>query len=367
LKIGNIRQLVTPDNYIGWKDIEYKVHETISSQVVKDIIKFEVNKLKELGENGQILMCINSFKNGHREYLDSYKNVKDCLVHTYNGDGVTTMVPSELFKNNLIEFAEKNDITWESDGEYITLKIDIPDFYQICDNSGHGIKLSIGKYMMARCITYTSKDRVAKASIAVAMIYKASSSISCTGMCQNIGRLFGTARPDMSRRLYCTPEVERNFKGYMHAQEEYFSQISRLRLDGSNENLLAKDVIKNTKYFNKVTRNIERPAFKQINSEMKQLLKGEVVHDENKIKEIVDRWWTSNTIIGKILRYIYSKGIKGVSEADLKSHIKDSGSINVEQMVYHLTTNGKENVLIFEKRNNMFCITQSARNYISKK
>ncbi len=367
IKISNIRQLKTPDNYTGWQNIEYKVHKKMTSGVIEDAINTEIANLKELGENGQILICVESLKLEHKELLDEFRDLEDCIVHTYNGEGVTTMVPSKNFKNDLLEFAKENNLKWSYEGEYIQIDIDIADYYQICDDNGHGIKLTIGKYMMARCITYTSRKRSAKASVAVALIYKAGSSIGCTSICQATGRLFGTARPDIKRRLYCTKEVEDNFKGYMSMQEEYFTAFEQSKL--IDKDILAKDIINGIKYEKPVKRNIERGYFREINKNLKSLLKGRPLtpppENENIVYQLVDRWWNKKTIIGKILNFVYDSE-NGVGEEDLKNFISECGSENPEQMFAHLTTNGKEYKHIFKRKTktNITNIRNEAKEYI---
>jgi hypothetical protein len=47
------------------------------------------------------------------------------------------------------------------------------------------------------------------------------------GLCQTIGRITGTARPDLQRRLYASKSVIENFINYNENQKQYLKEIIR--------------------------------------------------------------------------------------------------------------------------------------------
>ena len=83
----------------------------------------------------------------------------------------------------------------------------------------------------------------------------------------------------------------------------------------------------------------------------------------DEMKRLIDLWWNADTIIGKIIKYVYDSEI-GVKESELIDYIKKQGSKNAKQMYHHLTTNGKEYSLVFEKNNGITKLRKEARAYI---
>jgi hypothetical protein len=85
------------------------------------------------------------------------------------------------------------------------------------------------------------------------------------------------------------------------------------------------------------------------------------------MKELIDMWWNANSIIGKILKFVYDSQV-GVSESELKEFIENAGSKSCGKMYYHLTTKQKEYSLIFERTsNNITKIKNEALDYIRTK
>lgn len=75
-------------------------------------------------------------------------------------------------------------------------------------------------------------------------------------------------------------------------------------------------------------------------------------------------WWNKESIIGKILKYIYEK--ESVTEDELKEFIEKCGSKNVDKMYNELVRKDKEFTTVFERKNNITKINKEAREYVYK-
>ena len=75
------------------------------------------------------------------------------------------------------------------------------------------------------------------------------------------------------------------------------------------------------------------------------------------------RWWNADSIIGKILRFVYESD--GVSEMKLKEYINTLNTQNVKSHYDELIKKDREYNLIFVRTNTKTTkITKKAREYI---
>jgi len=84
--------------------------------------------------------------------------------------------------------------------------------------------------------------------------------------------------------------------------------------------------------------------------------------DHQRMKHLVNRWWHSDTIIGKIVKYVYEK--THVLESDLKKFIEDCGSVNSESLYVHLTRTTKEYHIVFTRSGKITSLREEAFRYI---
>jgi hypothetical protein len=159
--------------------------------------------------------------------------------------------------------------------------------------------------------------------------------------------------PSLKRRLYAPKDVIETYKSYNQNQEKYINEIQK------TDAKLTKEVI-GEMIFEKLSRNIDRPKLglkMNIREEGRERCK-----DEERMKQLINMWWGANTIIGKILRYVYESE-SGVSEMELKDFIKN---LNADSTWYNdLHVKCKEYIHVFERTDNRITkIRKEVREYI---
>lgn len=353
IESADLIRLDIPVNYTGYKNIEYIEFE--DDLEVKQILKKEVGRIKESQSYEVILYCIDrKIVDGHEKVLESLASNFNCVVNTYNGNGIKaylrTVRSSKSFENQL----KSNCIQYTRDGKYFVIKnLAIRKFYTIIKRIGENCVITIGKDLISRGISYVSEDKI-QPMTATTMIYKPGTSMHAVGICQTVGRITGCAMPELKRRLYAPKDVIETYKSYNKNQELYIEKME-------NENKLTKQVIDEL-VFEKFRRHIDRAKL-----DLKMNMKTEHINEEDRMKQLIDMWWNANTIIGKIIKFVYDHK-NGVGEYELKEFIKINGSSNSEQMYHHLTTNGKDYKLVFEKcNNNIIKIRNNTLEYIKTK
>ena len=380
-KIEHVFVLEIPKIYIGYKKINYCEFEDLNQIPV--ILYEEINRRHREKEYGIILYCTDKkIANGQDPlFLNICNSIDNCVVSTYNGTGITVRVVKErYFELELKNFIQKtnknikdkkNQITYKKQDTriYTIQNMAIRDFYQICKDSNNGIIVTIGMDLMSRGISFVSSEKVPDALAATTMIYKPGMTMHAVGMCQSIGRITGTARPDLQRRLYASQNIIENYKNYNMNQQQYLKEIIKNNGKPTNEIMEMIELNK------RLSRALDRPKlklkpkYKLYNSESDNESNTTDVNDDIKrMKELIDMWWNAESIIGKILTFIYNSQV-GVSENELKEFIKNSGSKNVNELYRHIVRcDKKEYSLIFERTsNNITKIKNNALAYIRTK
>jgi hypothetical protein len=352
----DVMKLEIPSTYIGYKNIEY--NELEDDLDIKQILQQEVRRIKSDETNEVILYCIDrKIVDGHDKVLTSLSSYLKCIVNTYNGNGITAYLRTVQMSKRFESYLKKKSIKYKRDEKYFTINnLAIRKFYTICKKIGENCVVTIGKDLISRGISYVGED-THKPLTATTMIYKPGMSMHAVGISQTIGRITGCAMPGLKRRLYAPKDIINTYIGYNKNQEMYIKKIE-------SETKLTKDII-NEMVFEKINRHIDRTklGLKMNTQQVETLDSIETIDDESRMKRLINLWWKADTIIGKILRYIY-ENVNGVSENELKDFIL---SINGVPRTWYtdLNTPNKHYILVFERTNeNITRITKNTRDYI---
>jgi hypothetical protein len=176
------------------------------------------------------------------------------------------------------------------------------------------------------------------------------------GICQTIGRVTGCAMPELQRRVFAPKNVIDAYNIYNKRQETYIKEFQKCKSVKLTKDIIAKMV------FEKSPRRIDREKLNLRINTSDSGYSSDSESEKDRMTDLIDMWWGSKSIIGKILKYIYEN--EYVNEEELKEYIEQCGSKNTGQMYKHLTTQGKEYNLVFERKNNITSLKQEARNYI---
>ena len=355
-KIEDVIRLRVPNNYIGYDKIKYvQLDDKIR---IKKILIEEQNRRILEKENGVILYCVDKkIGNGQDPTFISLCSYLECVVNTYNGNGITVRINNEKFQARLEKFVTLNnkikknkrifytdESTNETKNVWNIKGMSVKDFYQICKEIGAGIIVTIGMDLMARGISFVSSEKSVDTVAATTMIYKPGTTMHAVGLCQTIGRITGTARPDLQRRLYASKSVIENFINYNENQKQYLKEISR------NENVVTNEIMKTIELNKKLTRSIDRkklglkPMYKSESE-----TESETESEGERMKKLINNWWNADTKIGKILKFVYDSET-GVSEDKLMKYLKDNEYS--ETWYTDLHQPNKNYKIVFERTNN---------------
>jgi hypothetical protein len=360
----DVMTLEIPSCYTGYEKIEHKPFEDDIN--IKKILKKEVDRVNNEGTYEAILYCVDrKVVDGHKRVLKSLVNDLNCIVNTYNSNGIYTYIRDVLindFEDELnkyeIKFTKKECYHPEGgNGSFYEIKnISIRKFYTIAKEIGENCVVTIGKDLICRGISYVGEEQIEPIT-ATTMFYKPGKSMNAVGICQTIGRITGCAMHELKRTLYAPQNVYNDYIKYNKNQEIYIKGFKK-----STENIKTKDIMKEM-VFNSYKRNIDRRKLKiKMNMTTNQKLKQNV--NDNKMNKKIDRWWVSDDIYGKVLRFIYNNG-HNVDQKILKEMIKQYGSNSVDRYYDNLFHRNHENIYI--RDGNIIKLSEKARCYIQNK
>ena len=377
-KPGYVWELPIPDTYVSYKDFEFTELNAFDTHNITRILSREVKRRKE--EGGIILYCVERNKDETNEedersnqtqvFVSCMNNIKKTgldVVSSYNSNGFKLALRLQKYKTLFVNKMEERNIQYSTseDGSFTIKKneLAICEFYGYLQQCGCKVILTIGKDLISRGISFVSNCSENPLT-ATTMIYKPGQQLSQVALTQAIGRLNGTAQPMLKRRLYTTDDVYSNYTIFMRNQKEIMTSIR------TNGNKVDSDLIgeialwKSSRSVDRKTLKLEQDMVFWEDSESGNEDDDGYVSDEDKLKNMIDKWWGSDSIIGKILSHIYKKE-NGILEAELKFFVESIGSRNPDQMVFHLTRKTKNYNLVFTKKRDMINLTNDSRSYIT--
>jgi hypothetical protein len=377
-KPGFVWELPIPENYVSASSIDFNELDNFDTTTITRILTREVKMRKD--EGGIILYCVERNKdetndedttsNQSQVFSGILKNIKKTgldVVSSYNSNGFKLAFRLQKHKTFFMNKMEEKSIQYTlcEDEKAFTIRkneLSISEFYGYLQLCGCKVVLTIGKDLIARGISFVS-NQTENPLTATTMIYKPGSQLSQVALTQAIGRLNGTAQPNLKRRLYTTDDVYTNYTTFVKNQKEIISSIRE------NGNKVDEDLIGDIALW-KASRPVDRKILKLEQDmtfwEETEEDSGYTTDDDDngvRMQRLIGMWWGADTIIGKILRFVYENE-NGVSENKLKDYIESTGSKNVNQIYIHLTRKDKDYSLIFERTENETNLKKEAREHI---
>ena len=114
---------------------------------------------------------------------------------------------------------------------------------------------------MDRGISFVSDNRTSGTpASATVMFYTGSNTIHTVSISQRLGRITGSSRPDINRRVvYCSDSIYESFKTYLKNQSTIYNNIRK----PENKEVLVSELIKNSN-LEKINRNVDNPKLKKV-------------------------------------------------------------------------------------------------------
>ena len=307
-KVDLIR-LDIPDNYIGYDKLNYNQIDDLEENNIHDIVIKHQNEFYQKKQNGVILYSTDrKIEDGQKILFESLINNPEitCTINTYNGNGIIARVNNPRFEDELDDFVHLRRDTLKfyihQDGDIWSIKgLNISDFYEICKKIGSGVIVTIGMDLVARGISFVSSSHDFDAVAATVLIYKPGDTRHAVGASQALGRITGTARPDLPRYVYSTESIIDDYQSFNKNQEQYIKAIE------NNGGRMTPDEMNDFELKHKISRNLDR-AHLRLNPIYRDDILSSASDDEiDGVNKVTLKKWlrpTTNTTVGKMVRFI---------------------------------------------------------------
>jgi hypothetical protein len=326
-QIRHIISLSIPSSYQGYKQFNYV---PLQNEEIPRIIRNEIDRRRNDRENGIILY--NTERITEAEEKDNvdfgqditmysiYRYASDVVISTYNGHGITTFIPlvfrskfkhciqkynENLKKKDTIKLTEINNNV-HMEHQFILKNCPIGWFYQFCKDSNVDVVITIGCDLMNRGISYCSVKKELNSLTATTMIYRPSPSRHGVGLVQTIGRLSGTARPDLKRTLYAPTDIIEKYQIMCENQEDFIPQLQE-ELE-NNEETDSKKFFQSFELKRVLKGLVDRPKLKL---KFKYRKPENVVQQNGSIDgvnlEKLRKICNGNLIVSKMVRYLMNQ------------------------------------------------------------
>lgn len=356
---ADVMKLETPSNYTGYDKIQ---HIDITDDLtVGEKVKSEVNRVKAAGTNEVILYCIDrKIEDGHNVLLQHFTNELNCIVNTYNGNGISTIFKNEHQGERFERRLNTNNVKFSKNGNIYQMKdLTIRLFYSMMKSIGENCVLTIGKDLICRGISYVGSDIEAPLT-ATTMFYRPGKTINAVNIDQTIGRITGCAMQSLQRRLYCPLDVYESYVNFNKNQEMYIKEITKEGKTGTTKETVDNLVFKSYKH------PIDRPKLDiQMNTESDEETEIGNTEDVNldKMARLIDSWKNVNnsTEIAKVFRRMINN--EGKLESNL---VKEMVFTNSSGVYSSMTSKNHPNrwSLIFRKENGYHYLRNEVLEYL---
>lgn len=332
--------LPVPQNYVS-------ISENIHWDGSFDALGYEIERIRGLGNGEVILYCVDKKKSEQSIIASEISVTKNCIALCYNSDG------SIVYNNGSVMVDVSGDIS------------------SILDKlRGLGPIVVVGYNLMNRGISFVAGPisspefaLINPPPTATVMFYSGGSTSHIVGLAQRFGRICGTSRPDITRRVvYCDPLVYSDYMAYLANQQIVFDCLN----DIENADKTMVQILNESGNGIAMKRPLDRPALKSVNDSYKLIgveeraITGSLETDEDKMKSLVRRWMEGNGgNVGRLFRRMMNTEDKKMDSGMAREIVKSQAA------VINLTNPGLQHGyhLIFGKCGRYNHIKQEAIDY----
>jgi hypothetical protein len=194
----------------------------------------------------------------------------------------------------------------------------------------------VGYNIMNRGISFVSTGENPIA--ATVMFYTSSERSHIVGIAQRFGRICGTARSDLSRRVvYCSDKVYGDYSGYISNQNKVWESLDT----EENQDRTICSILSGCENVTRIKRPLDRPALKQVNLEYSNTTTSSgsntaLETDEDKMKRFVRRWKNevNQTDIAKLFREMIEENGR-METSVIKSKIGEAPTGSLTSLRHH--------------------------------
>lgn len=328
IKCEDMLFLEPTTDYVGYKKFNYTIiSDTYTEEEKFEEMEIEINRGTAAKTKEVIL---DTFEHLTAKQEISVEKISNCIkndkyiVHSYNSDRIVIKtngmeicknlydifyrdIPAELWDTHysgyydFLGYMERNGNKFVLPYECIINNVKqivlLSDLYDMFQESGADCVVTVGHNMLKRGSSAVAGNRnITNPFTATVLFSKPNEQMYMVALIQAWGRLCGTARPELPRRVYTPQKPKDYFIKHNEKQESDIKDFKKLE----NNKTFTKDIVTDKIYPEGTSNNIERKNVK--------LPKINVIVNEEPVESDLLRILNDNRDIkGKIIRYLFDK------------------------------------------------------------
>lgn len=261
-------------------------------------LEYEINRIRDIGVefSGEVILYCVDKKNIEQDKIARELSIKyKCVTCSYNMKGLVLYFDGRAV-NGIIR---KND----------SISVVLDKTRGICRDENAPM-IVVGYNLMSRGVSFVAQgDNPPTATV---MFYSGGVDSHIIGIAQRLGRITGTSRTDLTRRIvYCNSGVYEDYTNYLENQKLVWDSLSCVE----NRSLDICKILIGCGGA-RLNRPIDRPGLVSVNSAFRKVGENrggrhlDEEWDEDKMRRLVDSWKveSNNTAVATLFRRMIGNG-----------------------------------------------------------
>jgi len=305
--------LVLPEN-VNYRPVSEYTDWNIEDDNSMSSLEFEIERIRGVGVefSGEVILyCVDRKNIDQDEMAREISEKYNCVTCSYNMKNMILYFNGAVVRNVI---GKKDNISTVLDKTRL-----------LCGDENAPMVV-VGYNLMSRGVSFVAEgDNPPTATV---MFYSGGVNSHVVGLAQRFGRITGTARPEITRRvLYCTSGVYDDYCGYIANQQLVWNSLS----DSVNSELDICSILKSCEGATALKRPLDRPTLGSVNRDFKEVgvrdvPVGSEEYDADKMHRLVNSWKqeSNNTAIARLFREMWNSDGKKLASEDVRVVIGDN-------------------------------------------
>jgi hypothetical protein len=347
-RITGIDIMVLPDN-TNYRPVSGFTSWSPDDENAEDALSGEIERIREIGVEfaGEVILYCVDRKNEEQDEMAREISAKyNCVTCSYNMKSMLLYFDGSVVTRVI---GSKDDIAT------------VLDKTRVLCISENAPMVVVGYNLLSRGVSFVANGH--NPPTATVMFYSGGVSSHVVGLAQRFGRITGTSRPEITRRMvYCLPGVYSDYSGYIANQKLVWDAL----VSEENRELDICSILMKCGDAVKINRPLDRPTLGTVNSAFGKV--GSVSSDSDsdsewdsdKMQRLVDSWQVdgNNTAIARLFRRMLGcDGNKMESEI-----VKEIVGVGLHNLTSSNLNHGYD--LVFRKQGRYHYIRQEVLSYL---
>jgi hypothetical protein len=303
--------LVLPEND-EYRPVSGYTHWNIEDDNSMSSLEYEIERIREVGVemSGEVILyCVDRKNIDQDEMAREISEKYSCVTCSYNMKSMVLYFEGSVVRGII---GKKDNIST------------VLDKTRLMCGDENAPMVVVGYNLMSRGVSFVAEGL--NPPTATVMFYSGGVNSHVVGLAQRFGRITGTARPEISRRmLYCSSGVYDDYMAYIGNQKLVWDALGC----SDNSELDICSILLSCEGATALKRPLDRPTLGNVNRDFKQVgvvARSEFEFDADKMHRLVDSWKveSNSTAIARLFREMWNSDGKKMASDLVRERVEDN-------------------------------------------